>query len=101
MQPVGVTERLMLARGFSGRMVLGLAKHRVGILTYETVRPGGKIPEAGKMQITAMRRSSRGRRLIFPCMLWERPCGLALAFCVVQLRFSLTPASALPPCSFR
>jgi hypothetical protein len=34
-------------------MVLGSAKHRVGIVTYEMVRPDGKIPEVGKMQIAA------------------------------------------------
>jgi hypothetical protein len=57
-RPVGVTERLMLARGFSRRMLLGFLKQRLAIPTYEMVRPGGKIPEVGKMQITAVGRNA-------------------------------------------
>jgi len=49
-RPFGVTEPLMLARGFSRRMLLGLVKQGLATLTYEMVRPDGK------MQITAAER---------------------------------------------
>jgi hypothetical protein len=57
-RPLGVTERLMLARGFSRRMLLGLIKQRLAILTYEMVRPDGKNLEVGKIQITAAGRNA-------------------------------------------
>ena len=57
-RPVGVTERLMLARGFSRRMLLGLVKQRLAILTYEMARPDGKISAVGKMQIPAAERNA-------------------------------------------
>jgi hypothetical protein len=49
-RPFGVTERLMLARGFSRRMLLGLVNQGFATLAYEM---DGKIFEVGKMQITA------------------------------------------------
>ena len=57
-RPFGATERLMLARGFSRRMLLGLIKQRLAILTYEMVRPDGKNLEVGKIQITAAGRNA-------------------------------------------
>jgi hypothetical protein len=57
-RPFGATERLMLARGFSRRMLLGLVKQRLAIVTYEIVRPDRKTLETGKMQITAAGRNA-------------------------------------------
>jgi hypothetical protein len=57
-RPFGVTEWLMLARGFSRRMLLGLVKQRLATLTYETARPDRKIFEVGKMQITVAGRNA-------------------------------------------
>jgi hypothetical protein len=60
----GVTERLLLARGFSRRMLLGLVKQGLATLTYERVLALGKIIEVGKMQIRLQGegRSKRDRR---------------------------------------
>jgi hypothetical protein len=57
-RPFGVTERLMLARGFSRRMLLGLVKQALVTLTYEMARSDGKIIEVGKMEITAAGRNA-------------------------------------------
>jgi hypothetical protein len=50
--PFGGTERLLLARGFSRRMLLGLVNQGLATLTYEKVLARGKIIEVGEMQIT-------------------------------------------------
>ena len=39
-RPVGVGEQLLLARGFSRRMVLGLVRQGFATLTYERGRAG-------------------------------------------------------------
>ena len=57
-RPVGVTERLILARGFSRRMLLGLIRQRLATLTYEKAQTRGRIIEIGKMQITAAGRNA-------------------------------------------
>ncbi len=57
-RPFGVTERLLLARGFSRRMLLGLVNQGLATLTYERVLARGKIIEIGKMQITAAGRDA-------------------------------------------
>jgi hypothetical protein len=57
-RPLGATERLMLARGFSRRLLLGLVKQRLAILTYKMARPDGTILGVGKMQITAAGRNA-------------------------------------------
>jgi hypothetical protein len=55
-RPLGVSERLLLARGFSRRMLLGLVRQGLATLTYEKAR--GKIIESGKVQITAAGRDA-------------------------------------------
>jgi hypothetical protein len=55
-RPLGVSERLLLARGFSRRMLLGLVRQGLATLTYEKAR--GKTIEAGKVQITAAGRNA-------------------------------------------
>jgi hypothetical protein len=57
-RPFGVSEQLMLARGFSRRMLRGLVKQRFATLTYEMARPDGNRFEVGKMQITAAGRNA-------------------------------------------
>jgi hypothetical protein len=51
-RPSGVTEALLLARGFSRRMLLGLVRQGLATLTYE----GGRVK--GRMQITAAGRQA-------------------------------------------
>ena len=51
-RPVGVAERLLLARGFSRRMLLGLVRQGLVTVTYERDRA------RGKMHITAAGRSA-------------------------------------------
>jgi hypothetical protein len=55
-RPSGVSERLLLARGFSRRMLLGLIRQGLATLTYEKAR--GTIVEVGKMQITPAGRNA-------------------------------------------
>ena len=54
-RPFGVTERLVLARGFSRRMLLGLVRQGLATLTYEMVRADGKmqITTAGRNALAA------------------------------------------------
>jgi hypothetical protein len=56
-RPSGVSERLLLARGFSRRMLLGLAKQGLASLTYEKVLADGKAIEVGRVQFTAAGRN--------------------------------------------
>jgi hypothetical protein len=57
-RPSGVSERLLLARGFSRRMLIGLVKQGLATLTYEKVLPKGKAIEVGRVQITAAGRNA-------------------------------------------
>jgi hypothetical protein len=54
-RPSGVTEALLLARGFSRRMLLGLVRQGLATLTYESGRVGGKvqITAAGRVALVA------------------------------------------------
>jgi hypothetical protein len=54
-RPFGVTEALLLARGFSRRMLRGLVRQGLATLTYERGRAGGKmqITAAGRIALAA------------------------------------------------
>jgi hypothetical protein len=54
-RPLGVAEALLLARGFSRRMLLGLIRQGLATLTYERGRAKGKmqITAAGRVALAA------------------------------------------------
>ena len=54
-RPVGVAEQLLIARGFSRRILLGLIREGFAILTYERGRAGVKmqITAAGRIALVA------------------------------------------------
>jgi hypothetical protein len=54
-RPFGLTERLMLARGFSRRMLIGLVKQGLATVMYEMVQPDGKILEVVLRQALSRR----------------------------------------------
>jgi hypothetical protein len=57
-RPLGVAEALLLARGFSRRMLLGLVTQGLATLTYERGRAGGrmKITGAGRVALSGLLR---------------------------------------------
>ena len=57
-RPASVTVALLLARGFSRRMLFGSIRQRLATLTYEKAQTRGRIIEIGKMQITAAGRNA-------------------------------------------
>jgi hypothetical protein len=57
-RPLGVAEALLLARGFSRRMLLGLIRRGLVTVTYESGRAGGKmrITGAGRVALSGLLR---------------------------------------------
>ena len=51
--PFGVTEAVMLARGFTRRTLAGLVRAELATARHEIVKAGGKTVDVGRVRITA------------------------------------------------
>jgi hypothetical protein len=56
----GVTEPIMLARGFTLAMLGILVRKRLAIVRWKPVRAGGKTIEVGRFRITDVGRGDNG-----------------------------------------